>query len=98
MLAKTKAVEGGAGANATDPRILFSLGLYATLRRIGSARELDRRCAPGSGESPFQWICGGVTVNYHTLADFRTAHGEVLDQQRGCAPGAGAGDHGPRGP
>lgn len=80
VLAKIKAVEGGAGANATDPRILFSLWLYATLRKIGSARELDRRCDPGSGELPFQWICGGVTVNYHTLADFRTAHGEVLDQ------------------
>src|SRR5437667_7642407 len=46
VLAKIKAVEGGAGANATDPRILFSLWLYATLRKIGSARELDRRCAP----------------------------------------------------
>ena len=80
VLAKIKAVEGGAGANATDPRILFSLWLYATLRKIGSARELDRRCDPDSGEVPFQWICGGVTLNYHTLADFRTAHGDVLDK------------------
>ena len=80
VLAKIKAVEGGAGAKATDPRILFSLWLYATLRKIGSARELDRRCDPDSGELPFQWLCGGVTLNYHTLADFRTAHGEVLDQ------------------
>ncbi len=80
VLSKIKAVEGGAGAKATDPRILFSLWLYAILRKIGSARELDRRCDPCSGELPFQWICGGVTVNYHTLADFRTGHGEVLDQ------------------
>jgi Transposase DDE domain len=28
---------------------------------------------------PFQWICGGVTLNYHTLADFRVGHVEVLD-------------------
>jgi transposase len=77
VLAKIKAVEGGAGASATDPRILFSLWLYATLRQVGSARELDRRCRE---DIAFQWLCGGVTLNYHTLADFRTAHGDVLDQ------------------
>lgn len=79
LLAKIKAVEGAAGASAIDPRILLTLWLYATVRGIGSARELDRRCDPVTGEVPFQWICGGVTVNYHTLADFRVAHGEVLD-------------------
>jgi len=25
------------------------------------------------------WLCGGVTVNYHLLADFRSQHGEKLD-------------------
>ena len=79
LLAKIKAVEGGAGASATDPRILMTLWLYATLRGVGSARELDRRCDPDTGEVPFQWICGGVTLNYHTLTDFRVAHAEVLD-------------------
>jgi hypothetical protein len=57
----------------------MTLWLYATLRGIGSARELDRRCEPETGEIPFQWICGGVTVNYHTLGDFRVDHVEVLD-------------------
>src|SRR5205085_193794 len=28
----------------------------------------------------FRWICGGVSMNYHTLSDFRTAHVEVLDK------------------
>jgi transposase len=79
VLAKIKAVEGVAGASATDPRIFMTLWLYATLRGIGSARELDRRCEPETGEIPFQWICGGVTVNYHTLGDFRVDHVEVLD-------------------
>lgn len=79
LLGKIKAVAGGAGASATDPRILLTLWLYATLRGIGSARELDRRCHPDTGEVPFQWICGGVTLNYHTLADFRVAHVAVLD-------------------
>jgi transposase len=77
---RIKAVERRAGQSAIDPRILFSLWLYATLRGIGSARELDRRCHPQTGEVPFQWICGGVSVNYHTLADFRTAHVELLDR------------------
>ena len=68
------------GHPAIDPRILFSLWLYATLRGIGSARELDRRCDPQTGEVAFQWMCGGVSVNYHTLADFRVAHVELLDR------------------
>jgi transposase len=79
LLAKIQAREAQAGAPAADPRILMSLWLYATLRAIGSARELNRRCDPDRGEVPFQWICGEVTMNYHTLADFRTDHGTFLD-------------------
>ena len=74
-----KAVERGAGRSANDPRIFFALWLYATLRGVGSARELARRCDPRTGEIPFQWMCGGVSVNYHSLADFRTEHVELLD-------------------
>jgi transposase len=76
LLAKVKAVVGKAGAAATDPRILMTLWLYATLRGIGSARELDRRCRE---DITFEWICGGVGLNYHTLADFRVEHVQVLD-------------------
>jgi transposase len=79
LLAQVQAREARAGAPATDPRIFMTLWLYATLRGVGSARELARRCDPDCGEVPFQWICGEVTVNYHTLADFRTAHGVFLD-------------------
>lgn len=79
LLAKIQATAAHAGAPATDPRILMTLWLYATLRGIGSARELDRRCDPQCGEVPFQWICGEVTVNYHMLADFRSGHGDLLD-------------------
>jgi len=63
LLAKIKVVKGGAGASAIDPRILWTLWLYATLRGIGSARELARRCDLDTGAVPFPWICGGVTVN-----------------------------------
>ena len=27
----------------------------------------------------YRWIGGGVPVNYHTVADFRVEHGEILD-------------------
>jgi len=74
---RIKAVAGRPGQPPIAPRILMALWLYATLRGIGSARELDRRC---KADLPFAWICGGVSVNYHTLADFRVNHGEFLDQ------------------
>ena len=56
---RIKAVERAAGRPPIDPRILFALWLYATLRAVGSARELARRCHTKTGELPFQWICGG---------------------------------------
>jgi transposase len=70
-------VAGRPGHPAADPRILFTLWLYATLRGVGSARELDRLCEQ---HVAYLWICGGVSMNYHTLSDFRTRHVEVLDQ------------------
>lgn len=70
-------VAGRPGHPAADPRILFTLWLYATLRGVGSARELDRLCEQ---HVAYMWICGGVSMNYHTLSDFRTRQVEVLDQ------------------
>lgn len=72
-----RAVEGRAGRDAIDPKILLALWLYATLDGVGSARQLDRLC---SDHVAYQWICGGVSVNYHTLSDFRTGHTEFLDE------------------
>lgn len=78
IISTYKAVEGVPGARPIDVRILMALWLYATLRAIGSARELNRRCGK-EGEIPFQWICGGVSVNYHSLSTFRTRYGDVLN-------------------
>jgi transposase len=64
------------GRPAIDPAILMSLWLYATLDGVGSARLLDRLC---ESESAYRWLCGGVGVNYHTLSDFRSDAGPVLD-------------------
>jgi transposase len=72
-----KAVEGAAGRDATDPRLLVSLWIYATLEAVGSARELARLCEK---HLAFQWLCGGVTVNYHLLADFRSQGGDKWDE------------------
>jgi len=72
-----RAVEGRCGRDPIDPRILMALWLYATLDGVGAARELDRLCA---AHVAYQWICGGVSVNYHTLSDFRTAHVALLDR------------------
>jgi len=71
-----EAVEGEPGRPATDPRLLFALWLNATLDGVGSARELARLC---ERDLRYQWLLGGVTVNYHTLADFRVQNEEVLD-------------------
>jgi transposase len=76
LLVQIRAVEGHVGRNAADPRILLSLWLLATLKGVGSARELDRLC---ERHLSYQWLCGDVTMNYHTLADFRVQHAEVLN-------------------
>ncbi|MGA9210550.1 MAG: IS1182 family transposase [Terriglobales bacterium] len=74
---RIQAVEGGPGQAPADPRILLALWLYATLRGVGSARELNRLC---EHHAAYRWLCGGVSMNYHTLADFRTQHVELLDR------------------
>jgi transposase len=75
-----KARQGHAGRDATDPQLLVSLWLYGCIRGIGSARELARRCSADEGSAPFQWLCGGVTVNHHMLSDFRVEHADALDE------------------
>lgn len=76
LLASVKAREGGAGRDATDPRLPVALWLYAATRGVGSARELARLCAEGR---PYRWLCGGVTVNHRLLGEFRVGHAAVLD-------------------
>jgi transposase len=72
-LDEIKAIQGHVGRDATDPRLLVALWVFATLGGVGSARQLERLC----GEHiAYQWLCGGVSVNYHTLADFRSQGGK----------------------
>jgi transposase len=77
LLRRIQAVEEGPGRSPADPRILAALWLYATLRGVGSARLLNDLCVD---HAAYRWICGHVSMNYHTLSDFRTAHVELLDR------------------
>jgi transposase len=69
-------LEGGAGRPAIDPCVLVAVWLFATLEGVTSARELARLCQE---HLAYQWLLGGITVNYHTLADFRVDYEEALE-------------------
>ena len=72
-----KAREHTPGQAPPSPRLLLALWLYATSQGVGSARALSRLC---ESDDAYRWLCGGVSVNYHGLSDFRTGHAELLDQ------------------
>jgi transposase len=74
---KIQVTDSQAGRTAIAPEILVAVWLQATLDGIGSARELDRR---STTDIPYLWILGGVSVNYHTLSDFRVAHADFLER------------------
>jgi transposase len=74
---RIQAVENGPGQAPADPRILLALWIYATLRGVGSARELNRLC---QRHVAYRWLCGKVSMNYHTLADFRVDQADLLDR------------------
>jgi transposase len=69
-------VIGGPGQAATDPQILVALWLYALSQGVTSARRLNDLCVE---HLAYIWLCGGVSMNYHTLSDFRTQHLQALD-------------------
>jgi transposase len=76
LYAQVQSVEGAAGRPATDPRIYMALWLYATIEGVGSARALERLTRQ---HDAYRWILGGVSVNHHSLSDFRVQQGEFLD-------------------
>ncbi len=77
LYASIKATRDNVGRDPIDPRILFALWLFATIEGTTSAR----RIAVLTGRDiPYLWICGGVSVNYHRLSDFRTEHNDLLER------------------
>jgi transposase len=77
LYAKIASVPGQAGRDAVDPRIPMALWLFAITESVSSARKLARLC---ERDLAYMWICGDVGVNHHLLSDFRTEHGEFLEQ------------------
>lgn len=71
-----KAREGRPGHPSISPRLLVALWLLATSEGVGSARALARLC---ESSAAYRWMVGGVSVNYHTLSDFRVDHADLLD-------------------
>jgi transposase len=76
LYADVQTTARSSGRPAIDPALLLALWLYATVDGVGSARLLDRLC---ERDAAYRWLCGGVSVNYHTLSDFRTKVGPFLD-------------------
>ena len=72
-----RAREHTPGQAPVSPQLLLALWLYATSEGVGSARALARLC---ESHDAYRWLCGGVSVNYHGLADFRTADPDLLDR------------------
>jgi len=74
---RVKAREHTPGHPPISPRLMLALWLYATSQGVGSARALARLC---ESHDAYRWLCGGVSVNYHTLADFRVGCADLLDR------------------
>ena len=70
-----KAREGVPGHPPAQPELMMALWLWATVEDVGSARRLDQLCRE---HLAYRWLCGGVSMNYHTLSDFYVAHCELL--------------------
>ena len=77
LIEAIKARGSNAGRAAIDPRILFALWLYATLEGVGSGREVARLSLE---HDAYRWICGGVSVNYHAINDFRAGNEALMDE------------------
>jgi transposase len=72
-----KAVEGNVGRDATDPKILMAVWLFAFSQGQSSAREVARLC---QYHRAYEWLCGGVSLNHRLLGEFRVAHWGVLSK------------------
>jgi transposase len=74
---RVKARGAKPGHPATSPRLLLALWLVAASEGVGSARALARLC---DSHDVYRWLCGGVSVNHHTLSDFRVDCADLLDR------------------
>lgn len=75
LYADIRATKDNVGRAPIDPRILFCLWLYATLEGETSGRRI---AILTERDVIYEYLCGGVSVNYHTICDFRSQHRELL--------------------
>lgn len=68
---------GGSGRSSTDPKIILTLWIYTIMDGNCSARKLEELC---QNHNVYKWICGGVSVNRTTLAEFRSTNPRKFDQ------------------
>lgn len=71
-----RAVEGGPGRAGNDPRLLLAIWVFATVEGESSARSVDTLCRE---HVAYKWLCGGVSMNYHSLSEFRSLSEEQFE-------------------
>ena len=77
VLNKIKSTDNTPGRPAIDPKILLALWLYANLDGVNSSRDIETLTEM---HDAYKWICGGVNVSYHSISDFRSVHGDQLNE------------------
>ena len=63
------------GRPAYDSRVFLKLYLYGYLNALRSSRRLESEC---TRNTELQWLLGGLTPNYHSIADFRKDNPKAL--------------------
>ncbi|TVQ42155.1 MAG: transposase [Saprospirales bacterium] len=63
------------GRPSFEPKILLKLYFYGYFNGIRSSRRLERECCRNL---ELRWLLGGLTPNYHTIADFRKNNPKAL--------------------
>jgi transposase len=81
LFLRIRSVEGGPGRPASDPRVLLALWLYALSQGTTSARRIAQLTVE---HRAYEWIRGGVPIDYHLLSDFRAHGADVLDEALTC--------------
>lgn len=72
-----KTIHKSEGRPPYAPAVLLKLYLYGYLNKIRSSRKLEKECLRNT---ELQWLLQQLQPNYHTIADFRKAHAQPLQQ------------------
>ena len=71
-----KITEDSEGRPANDPGVLLCLWVYAYSEGINSCRQLAEACKT---RADLIWLCGDITPEYRSLAQFRINHTQALE-------------------